>query len=299
MRWTALSSHLDSLLARFSSRNRKFAASQVLATRFVNTPSGSLRVFDSGTDKPCVVLVPDGPNVVEHYEPLIALLEPNLRVVCFDMPGFGYSLPRSSYEHTLHQGAHAVLCVLDALNIKNATLAFTCANGLYALRVAQLAPDRIRNMVLSQTPSLNAMHAWTKGIIGAVHFPVVGQIFAWIFRKHFACVWYPLALPRSTDPKPFQKKSHKALSAGSCFCLASVVQGLCREQEISLKNITTPCTMIWGEKDRSHKGTDPNSLLALVPKAEIVRFSDCGHFPDIEQPERFAAILMDRVSMYL
>ena len=264
----------------------------------IATPAGSIRVYDSGSDKPCVVLVPDGPNVLEHYEYLIQLLEPSLRVVCFDMPGFGFSFPDSSYEHTLNQGASAVICVLDALNVQRATLAFTCANGLYALRVAQLAPERIRNLVLSQTPSLNAMHAWTKIVSRPIHIPVVGQIFAWAVRKRFASVWYPMALPKTTDPKPFQSKSLGALSAGSCFCLAGVVQGLCREKEDSLKTVEIPCTMIWGEKDRSHKRTDPNSLLSLVPKAEIVRFNDCGHFPDIEQPERFSTILIDRVARY-
>jgi len=33
------------------------------------------------------------------------------------------------------------------------------------------------------------------------------------------------------------------------------------------------------------------SFLELVPKAEVVRFEDCGHFPDLEQPERFADLL--------
>jgi pimeloyl-ACP methyl ester carboxylesterase len=33
-----------------------------------------------------------------------------------------------------------------------------------------------------------------------------------------------------------------------------------------------------------------------VPHAEIVRFEDCGHFPDIEQPARYAAMLIERVT---
>jgi pimeloyl-ACP methyl ester carboxylesterase len=36
-------------------------------------------------------------------------------------------------------------------------------------------------------------------------------------------------------------------------------------------------------------------MLMLVPHAEIIQFQDCGHFPDLEQPERFANILIERM----
>jgi pimeloyl-ACP methyl ester carboxylesterase len=248
---------------------------------------------------PCVVFVPDGPNVIEHYEVLIGLLSQRLRVVCFDLPGFGFSFPQSSYGHSLDQGAKAVIGVLDSLGIQKATLAFSCANGFYALRAAQLAPERITNLVLSQTPSLQAMHMWTRRVIPwPLRIPVVGQISAWFLRERAANGWYGMALPRTTVAKPFQDKALDALSNGACFCLAGVVQGLGRETVASLSGVATPCTMIWGTKDHSHKYTDPLSLHELVPKAEIVHFEDCGHFPDVEQPERFAAILMEKVAMY-
>ena len=104
------------------------------------TAVGAVRVFDTQSSEPCVVFVPDGPNVIEHYAALFNLLSQQLRVVCFDMPGFGFSLPEPTYTHSLDQGARAVIGVLDALDIERATLAFSCANGFYALRAAQLSP---------------------------------------------------------------------------------------------------------------------------------------------------------------
>ena len=293
------SSSIDSFLARYAARQGTGITGGVLPTRSMDTPVGAVRVYDSGSEKPCVVFVPDGPNVIEHYQVLFGLLTQHLRVVCFDMPGFGYSFPQSTYQHSLDQGASAVLGVLDGLNIKTATLAFSCANGLYALRAAQCAPERISSLVLSQTPSLAAMRAWTKRVIPwPVRIPVVGQVAAWLSRHKAAQGWYRMALPRSTDPQPFQTTTYDALAGGACFCLAGVVQGLGREQIDALKEVAKPCTMIWGTKDYSHRHTDPTSLRSLVPQAEIVYFQDCGHFPDIEQHERFAAILIERVMRY-
>jgi pimeloyl-ACP methyl ester carboxylesterase len=301
-----LASFIDSALARLSARQRAGTLGGALPTQRIGTPVGPVRVFDSGSGgvnahdavavKPCLVFVPDGPNVIEHYEELIGVLSKQLRVVCFDMPGFGFSFPQSGYQHSLDQGAHAVLGVLDHLGIAKATLAFSCANGFYALRAAQLAPARVNNLVLSQTPSMAAMRAWTSRVIPwPIRVPVIGQIVAWLSRKKAAHGWYKIALARTTSPKLFQQNAGDALSGGACFCLAGVVQGLARETVDGLRGVTARCTMIWGTLDHSHKFTDPLSLHALVPHAEIVRFEDCGHFPDIEQPVRYAAMLVERV----
>jgi len=210
------------------------------------------------------------------------------------MPGFGHSLPLKSYNHSLDQGAFAVLGVLDDLGIEAATLAFSCANGLYAIRTAQMAPERVKSLLLSQTPSLSSMHAWTERVIPKpLRVPIVGQIAAWSLRHKAARSWYRVALPRTTDPRPYEIKATDALNCGACFSLAGVVQGLARETEASLHLHDTPVTMIWGTKDHSHKFTEPESLLACVAHAKIVYFDDCGHFPDVEQPERFSQMLME------
>ncbi len=262
----------------------------------LNTPVGVVRVFDSRSSKSCVVFVPDVPNVIEHYGALFSLLSQQLRVICFDMPGFGFSLPEPTYAHSLDQGAGAIIGVMDALEIERATLAFSCANGFYALRTAQLAPHRIAGLFLSQTPSLQAMHAWADRVIPwPIRVPVIGQTVAWLARHKAAHAWYDIALPKTTDREPYRRAAHDALSSGGCFCLAGVVQGLARESPAALDDIAAPCTMIWGAKDRSHRHTRAESLLDCVPKAEIIRFEDCGHFPDLEQSERYAAGLLRHI----
>jgi pimeloyl-ACP methyl ester carboxylesterase len=287
--------YIDSVLAYYSS-NRREGNSTTLPTQFIDTPVGSVRVYDSGADKPCVVLVPDGPNVIEHYVRLIELLIPHVRVVCFDMPGFGHSLPNQNYDHSLDQGAAAVLGVLDALGVETSVLAFSCANGFYALRAAQKAPDRISCLVLAQTPSLNAMKRWVDRIIPKpLRIPVMGQVASWLFRHKVAKRWYPAALPKNAQVQPFQDVALQALAGGACFCLAGVVQGLYREQENRFADVSTPLTVVWGAMDRSHKLTDPHALCESMPHASIVRFEDCGHFPDVEQPERYAALLLERI----
>lgn len=293
-----LGSVMDHLLARHVGRKHATPLKKGLDIRFIETDAGSIRLHDSGSGKSCVAFVPDGPNTIEHYAQLIEFLSPTMRVVCFDMPGFGYSIPAPGYTHSLDEGARAVLSVLECLGIGRATLAFSCANGLYALNAARLAPDRVSGLVLSQTPSLTSMHAWVDRVIPRpLRIPIAGQVITWLFRRKLVTSWYRMALPE-TRKHMFRDAALDALHHGACFCLAGVVQGLTREKMPSLSGMKTPCTMVWGGSDPSHAVTDPNSLHQCIPGAEIVIFEECGHFPDIEAPERFGALLVQKVRRY-
>jgi pimeloyl-ACP methyl ester carboxylesterase len=291
-----LAAWVDFVLMRYA-RWRAGSVSIASGMTWLDTPTGRIRVFDSRSDGPCILFTPDGPNVIEHHLATLAVLSSDFRVVCFDMPGFGLSLPSASYAHSLDEGARVVLGVLDALGISRATLAFSCANGFYALRAAKLAPDRISSLFLAQTPSLSDMHAWAHRTVPSVlRIPVVGQFIGWLVRHRAARSWYRKALPVDADTEPFRRIAKHALACGGCFSLAGVVQALVRESDATLVGVTVPCTLLWGGADRSHRDTQINSLLTLVPHARILRVDDCGHFPDIEQPERYVHMLREHLT---
>lgn len=261
--------------------------------RFVATAAGNLRVLDSepgNRSKPVIVFVPDGPNVIEHYQPLMALLAGDFRVLCFDMPGFGFSYPSPRYNFQLGRTADAVIAVLDALNVEQAILGFSCANGFFALHTAQKYPQRVSHLILSQTPAFSGMRAWTERIVpGPVRTPVVGQLLMAATAKKFAKGWYDIALAKNSEQKPwFQRHATHAVNNGGCFCLASLSQGLLKANDALLAINRTPTLMIYGDMDHSHKHTDFSAFAEHAPHAKIKRFGGCTHFPDVERPDAYA-----------
>lgn len=290
---TNWSAWLDAWLNAGAVRHARLAQSGTLSTRWVDTSQGAIRAFDSGGDKPCIVLAPDGPNVIEHYEEVIGLLAPHFRVLCFDMPGFGFSAPCSAYDHSLQRGASVMRELMDQLGVAKATFALSCANGFYAIRLAQIAPQRVERLVLSQTPSLQAMHRWTDRVVPKVlKVPLLGQVLSRVFRQKMATAWYRIALPKTTPAAPFNSVARQALRCGGCFSLAGVVQGLLREPAGAARLQGVPCTVLWGTQDRSHRFTSPTAILDDVPHARIIVLSDCGHFPDLESPQRFVQAVL-------
>ena len=285
-----LAAALDSALNRVPGAATGWPAD----TRFVDTRAGRIRVRDTGGRGPAIVTVPDGPNVIEHHAGLIALLAREARVVCFDMPGFGFSAPHAGYGHTLEQGSDAVLAVMDALDLKEAALAFSCANGFYAIAAAKKAPARVRRLLLAQTPGFSAMPAWTaRNVPGPLRVPVVGQVVNRLARRTLAHAWYGIAMNDKPQRDGYRGVAAQAFDHGACFCLAGIVQGLSRADAAALSGVKVPAAVLWGDADRSHAGTRAESLHELLPQARIRHLPDAGHFPELEQPHAFAAFIQE------
>ncbi len=151
---------------------------------------------------------------------------------------------------------------MDILKIEKAALAFSCSNGFYAIKTTELFPQRINRLFLSQTPSIHAMSKWTENAIPKIlKFPVIGQIANIFSEKKFAKIWYKYALPKETDTSKYQKEALHSLKNGGCFCLSSLIQGLSKEINSSLKASEVPSTLIWGSKDFTHRNTNKESIM--------------------------------------
>lgn len=267
--------------------------------KFIETDYGKLRVLDTKDQKPVIMSVPDGPNVIEHHEHLIEKLSANFRVICFELPGFGFSYPTLSYDYSLETSAKVILNVMDILKVEKASLAFSCSNGFYAIKVAEMAPERFIHLFLAQTPSLHSMKKWSdRTIPKMLTYPVIGQLANMLLEKTLAKNWYKVALPRETDKTNYQSKALNALKHGGCFCLSGLVQGLSKDFNVLLKQIAVPSTLIWGNKDFSHKKTDHTSILEHLPNCEIIEFENCGHFPELESTDNYVKLINERLTNF-
>jgi pimeloyl-ACP methyl ester carboxylesterase len=169
--------YIDSIIAATRGRRTQENSLQRESMKLLATQSGTLRILDTASQKLPLLIVPDGPCAIEHYTDLIDLLSSDFRVVCFDLPGFGFSYPAWGYDFSLTQTADTIVEVMDLLDIPSAALSFTCANGFFALHLAKYFPDRVSHLVLGQTPSFESMRQWNDRIIPKIlHVPYVGQI---------------------------------------------------------------------------------------------------------------------------
>ena len=60
------------------------------------------------------------------------------------------------------------------------------------------------------------------------------------------------------------------------------------------RHVSAPVTLVYGDHDWSHS-TEREANLELIPSARSIALPDTGHFATIEQPARFAQILLDSI----
>ena len=241
--------------------------------------------------------MPDGPNTIEHQLSLIKELSKNYRVICFEYPGIGFSFPNAKFDYSYKNGTGLLLQVMDLLEVPNAVLLFSCSNGYYGIQAVSEYPERFKHLFLSQTPSVFSMTAWTElNIPKPLRIPVVGQVINSVSSKKLAQIWYGQALPKdSLRRQEFVETSHKCLDRNGCFCLSSLVQGLLAEKNTYLHLTDFPTTLVWGAKDFSHRKTNKDSIKQHIKDCEIIAFDNCGHFPELEDTEKFVQLIRERI----
>jgi pimeloyl-ACP methyl ester carboxylesterase len=268
-------------------------------TSMLPIAGGSVRICDAGGDRSPLLVIPDGPCVIEHYREVISLLRDQARVICMEMPGFGFSFPGPRYDYSVAQGAAAILDVLDVLKLPRATIWASCGNSFYAMGAADSAPDRIASLVLAQAAALDSIQTWVQHILPwPLRTPLLGQAICRLQQKKLAAMWFKNALPPETDRRPFRDVALRAMDTGACFCLASSAQSLNHADGGMLRNLKVPSTVVWGTKDWTHRHTQPESIRVHLPSASVCIFEDCGHSPDLEQPGRFIELALRQVSAY-
>jgi pimeloyl-ACP methyl ester carboxylesterase len=290
---------LDALrLARGPSlRARGWATGTRPGIELIEFSLARVRYRTSGSGPATIVFVADPPNVVEHYDRLVELLAPEFRVICLDMPGFGFSYPKRQFSYSIDDQVRVVTELLEHLGDGPYFLAFSCGAAFVAVGLAAQRPDLVAGVINIQAASWDEQACWARRVdlMGLVGTPILGQLLLasapnWVARK-----WYDVSLPEPSKAEAFARIGSEALHHGACFCLASGLQQL-QSSSPALGPVGLSAMVVWGSADPTHRRTDKSSSRACFPEARWHEFANAGHFPELEDPERFTGLIREFVA---
>ncbi|MEO0896206.1 MAG: alpha/beta hydrolase [Bacteroidota bacterium] len=282
---------------RFKKNPTNYNFSQSPYIHMIQTTMGHIRVLDSKEGKEVLLIIPDGPNIIEHYKEIVSELGKTYRLVIFDLPGFGFSIHNGSYDYSFGRTNELINELLDTMSIPQVNIIFPCANGFYGLSFAHSYPEKVKHLMLLQTPSLTEMGKWSDRIVPSfLKRPYLSQMIMPFMEKTFADKWYDYALPKGIDRAPYKETALNGLKHGGAFCLCSLTQGLMTQLADPLEiDPALPMTLIHGDKDFTHKGTDFQSIQSYQKQVDIITFEGCGHFPDLERTDAFIQIVKEKI----
>jgi pimeloyl-ACP methyl ester carboxylesterase len=268
--------------------------------RLVDVRGHQLRVLDVGEAQgaPPVLLAADAPVVLEHLIPLVEMLRPHRRVVALEMPGFGFSRCTKAYRFTMPEQVDVLEGLLDALDIDQAHLAFTCINAFVATALARRAPMRVARLTLGQMPSLDEYRRWAARIdMKVAGVPLlatqgIGQAIMVAAPTYIARKWFHGVSGPNADAAGLTRVASQVYADGGTFCLAALNQSMRSLTDADVGPVSVPTTFLWGTSDRSHRATKRDSCRVLAPGAEVVELEGLGHCFDLEDPARILPWLL-------
>ncbi|WP_400770103.1 alpha/beta fold hydrolase [Methylosinus sporium] len=269
--------------------------------QFIETRGASLRTLiapqKNGAGDKTLVIVPDPPNVIEQYLPIIDEMSNHARVICVETPGFGQSFVKSGFRFDVPSYCEVFDEFFAQLEIKDAVLDMACLGGFAGVAFSAARPERVRHLMLQQTVSISQAQKWAAGTdrMNLIRRPYVGQFFMRALDHVVARHWYKVAMPPATSaiaPK-LAEEAIAGLDRGGCFCLCNAYQALMATPEKPYAASPRKVTIVWGDSDPTHNlvATIGDSLKAFLPEAEFVLFENCGHFPMLENPQRYLPML--------
>ena len=231
-------------------------------------------------------------------------LAEEFRVLAPDLPGHGDSAaPRGDYS--LGNLAAFVRDLLVALDIDRVTVVGQSLGGGVAMKFAYQYPEYAERLVLVSSGGLGREVSWmlrALALPGAEYvMPVVFPSFVRGIGDRFAGVVEGLGwrAPRVAEMwHAYSSLIDVEHRAAFVRTLRAVIEP--GGQAIDATNrlylaAEVPTLIVWGDKDPIIPVSHAHAAHAVIAGSELEIFEGVGHFPHVEEPERFARTVLDFV----
>jgi 3-oxoadipate enol-lactonase len=229
-----------------------------------------------------VVLIHSGVTDSREWDEVAPLLAERHQIQAPDLPGYG-TTPLEPGELSL---ADAVL----SLDFERAALIGTSFGARAVLETALEAPQRVAALVLvsanpfSWSDEVKAIGAREDELFEAGRFDEAAELMvaSWLAGPHRD--------PAAVDPT-LRERMHE-MQVGA-YELQRGVDASVKRDEIDLSRIAQPTLLVRGALDFEDVAQASARFLDELPSAREVVFDDCAHLPALEQPERFARVVLE------
>ena len=260
---------------------------------------------DSG-DGPALLFIHGLTSSQRNWAHLVDALNKDHRVLAPDLFGHGASAkPMGDYS----LGAHAATLrdLLDRLDIDRVTLVGHSFGGGIAMQFCYLFPERVERLVLVSSgglgrdvsPLLRAAtlpgaewvlpliaSSWVRGRVEAA-----GRILArtgWRASPDVTETWRGFtSLADGDTRRAFLATTRGVIDPGGQTVTA---------HDYLPMTIEIPTLVVWGTRDRMIPTWHATSAHQAIPGSRVELFEGAGHYPQLDQPERFAEVLSDFMS---
>lgn len=269
------------------------ARDALAAGRFVDAGGTRTHLHEAGTGPIVLLLHGSGPGVSAWANwrlVLPALAEQGFRVVAPDQLGFGATGRAVDGRYGRAAWTAHAIAVLEAVGLDEVAIVGNSMGGAIALSVAQARPDLVERIVLMGTTGVPfALPDGLDEVWGYTpdrdRMRRLIELFAFD-RSIVTDDLVELRFQQSADPAA--RASYEAMFPAP---RQRWLDDLALDER-ALRAIGQPTLLVHGHDDRVIPFASSLQALDLLPNAELHAFSNCGHWVQIEQTNRFVDVVV-------
>lgn len=264
-----------------------YAKLNALERQVVDTDCGPIEIAERGEGQPVLAVhgiaggADQGLGLVESY------LGTGYKVIAPSRFGYlGSPLPADATPATQ---ADAFVCLLDALEIRQATVVATSAGGTSALQMALRHPERIQSLVLLSTaaPTVGKYVTLPPKPVAQVVFN--SDFLMWGITTHLQPMMYPAVGIPEGYPRSAVEQASVSGVIRSVLPIRQRTQGFVFDmftsnldmdqypEQYPMEAIRVPTLIIHAVDDPLAKYENAEALAARIPTAKLVSIPSGGH----------------------
>lgn len=250
--------------------------------------------YELSGEGPAVALVHEGVCDLRMWDELVEALEPEFRVLRYDLRGYGEStLPPGPFSQS-----GDLLALLDHVGIDQTALVGVSYGGRVALDTASVAPGRVNALVLA-APALRD-HEWSREVRefgdeeerllddGDVDAATDLNVRLWVDGPK-----------RGPDPvreavrERVREMQRRAFEIQVAAYETQPPPGPEAPVEVRLEEVTAPTLVVVGDADVPDFPAIAERLEAELPDARKVVLADTAHTIPLERPDEFRELALE------
>jgi pimeloyl-ACP methyl ester carboxylesterase len=229
------------------------------------------------------------------WDVLVPLLDSDLRIVAFDLPGFGASdKPDARYDTAFF--GQVVASVLDQVAPATFVLGGHSLGGYIAANYAAAHPERIERLALIAPAGFLRAARFVYALLGS-------QLARWFFTRRPGRTFVdrtlnqsvvdPASIPPAIRDRAFAYATQFEVRRAFAAVYTGAIQDFREAPSVHrrLRAWNGPTLIIWGRRDRYIPIKALEAARIVYPQADVVIAENSGHLPMVEEAQLVAGAL--------
>jgi 2-hydroxymuconate-semialdehyde hydrolase len=250
---------------------------------------GNVHYWQDGdlSQRPILLLHGDYGNAYAQWSEVMPILAENYYVVAPDLPGYGQSSTVSPLR--LNQLLNWLRGFIRLLDFSAVVLVGSSYGALLARMLATEDPALVPALIMINggiEPSIAPIAKFLAAVPGVGGF---------LFDRISGSLTQRTRIESMFVEKGALTPTLMTAIQSNRKPLAALMRGMTLSAPVRLTNPTVPVLLLWGEEDPLVPLRVGEHLHETMPGSDLVRIENCGHLPQVEQPD----IVGSQVQLYL